>query len=443
MANAKLDRPDSGHTNSMIQAAVRIDQRLHQVILSEELQRRNAQNCAQSLFDERLRQALAEMDIEHINKGKQGIRVSVLRDAGISNVYQASRLTFNQICNMDGLGEQSAWKIMDTVKQITENTRASVRVRIRMDNPGKTDDELIRALYVLIHSRPLRQQCSRVYQENHSPLQKELELAKQTLNGFGWLFKSRAKKEELLRGVESLNARMSGEFGNGVLLGPWDAVEQAGPSVYWSDYQKNASVYYAELENLGLNWVKNDTAPGGLPAQLAAQIEAQQLDLQYLKATLRSYQTFGTKYIVHQKKCLLGDEMGLGKTIQAIAAMAALKAEGKSHFMVVCPASVLINWCREIKKFSTLEVTKVHGNDEEALLHWRMNGDVAVTTYESISRFQLPEKFPISMVVTDEAHYVKNPADKGSDFAAAANGVCPVHVRHTSGKPGGGDVLSG
>ena len=409
MANAKLDRPDSGHTNSMIQAAVRIDQRLHQVILSEELQRRNAQNCAQSLFDERLRQALAEMDIEHINKGKQGIRVSVLRDAGISNVYQASRLTFNQICNMDGLGEQSAWKIMDTVKQITENTRASVRVRIRMDNPGKTDDELIRALYVLIHSRPLRQQCSRVYQENHSPLQKELELAKQTLNGFGWLFKSRAKKEELLRGVESLNARMSGEFGNGALLGPWDAVEQAGPSVYWSDYQKNASVYYAELENLGLNWVKNDTAPGGLPTQLAAQIEAQQLDLQYLKATLRSYQTFGTKYIVHQKKCLLGDEMGLGKTIQAIAAMAALKAEGKSHFMVVCPASVLINWCREIKKFSTLEVTKVHGNDEEALLHWRMNGDVAVTTYESISRFQLPEKFPISMVVTDEAHYVKNP----------------------------------
>ena len=34
---------------------------------------------------------------------------------------------------------------------------------------------------------------------------------------------------------------------------------------------------------------------------------------------------------------------------------------------------------------------------------------VAVTTYESISRFNFPEKFRGSMVVADEAHYVKNP----------------------------------
>ena len=89
--------------------------------------------------------------------------------------------------------------------------------------------------------------------------------------------------------------------------------------------------------------------------------------------------------------------------------LVALAAEGKSHFMVVCPASVLINWCREIQKFSDLETIKVHGNDEEGLLHWRENGGVAVTTFESISRFTLPEKFKISMVITDEAHYVKNP----------------------------------
>ena len=134
-----------------------------------------------------------------------------------------------------------------------------------------------------------------------------------------------------------------------------------------------------------------------------------QLDLTGLKATLRSYQDFGVRYAVHQKRTLLGDEMGLGKTIQAIASMVALKAEGKHHFMVVCPASVLINWCREIAKFSDLEVTKVHGADEKALLHWRENGDVAVTTYESISRFDLPEKFKFDFLVVDEAHYVKNP----------------------------------
>ena len=147
----------------------------------------------------------------------------------------------------------------------------------------------------------------------------------------------------------------------------------------------------------------------GLSEELLAEIEAQPIDLQYMKATLRGYQTFGVKYAVHQKRTLLGDEMGLGKTIQAIATMASLKAQGKNHFMVVCPASVLINWVREIEKFSTLSVTKVHGADEESLRAWRGNGDVAVTTYESISRFDLPEKFTFDMLVVDEAHYVKNP----------------------------------
>ena len=220
--------------------------------------------------------------------------------------------------------------------------------------------------------------------------------------------RSKEAKRKIAASADSLRSRLEGDFGSGALLNAWTAVENASLEACWADYRNNASVYYAELENLGLNWEKQDTA-GGLPAQLAAEIEAQKLDLKYLKATLRNYQTFGAKYIVHQKRSLLGDEMGLGKTVQAIAAMAALAAEDKSHFMVVCPASVLINWCREVPKFSTLEVIKVHGNDEEALLRWRENGGVAVTTYESISRFTLPEKFGISMVVVDEAHYVKNP----------------------------------
>ena len=174
----------------------------------------------------------------------------------------------------------------------------------------------------------------------------------------------------------------------------------------------NSVAYYTALEQVGKSWGNGNVNDNGLSSELLKEIEAQPLDLQDLKATLRSYQTFGVKYIVHQKRTLLGDEMGLGKTMQAIASMCALKAQGKHHFMVVCPASVLINWCREISKFCSLEVTKVHGGDDEALLYWRENGGVAVTTYESISRFDLPEKFRFGMLVADEAHYVKNPQAK-------------------------------
>ena len=363
MARERYDRPEAGKVKAMVAAATGIDARLGSVIAQEPEQRRCAQIAAQALFQERVRLALQEMDVEHINKGKQGIRVQLLRDAGFVNVYQVSQLSFGRLCAIDGLGERSAEKILGIVREISQNTKQTIRIRIQVEQPGKTDEDLVRALYVLIHSRKPRQVCGAIYEAAHAPVQQELALAKQSLGGFGWLFKSRKKKDEILTGVERLQARLRGPFGDGVALGEYDKVQAVTSEVYWKDYIQNAPAYYAELEQLGVQWEKQDAAPGGLSAQLAAEIEAQTLDLRYLKATLRSYQTFGTKYIVHQKKSLLGDEMGLGKTIQAIAAMAAQKAEGHHHFMVVCPASVLVNWCREISKHSTLEVTKVHGND--------------------------------------------------------------------------------
>ena len=406
MATEKILRPETGLVKQLIAEATRIDAGLLAMQSTEKEHRRAAQQAAQALYDDRIRKALEEMDVEHINRGKQGIRVSLLRDSGIENIWRLSQKSFQQLSSIDGMGEQSVRKIQDTVKGIVENTKDTIRIRIRMDNPDPVDEQLIRALYIRIHGRALREQGKALYKSHHKPLQQELVAARKACNGFGWLFKSQAAKQQLVSGVQSLQNRLSGEFGEG--LTAWEEMEQVSPDTYWSDYQNNAPVYYTELENLGLSWEKQET-PTGLPAELAAEIEAQQLDLSHLKATLRGYQTFGTKYIVHQKKTLLGDEMGLGKTMQAIASMVALAATGKSHFVVVCPASVLINWCREVQKFSDLEVTKVHGNDEEALLHWRENGGVMVTTFESISRFSLPEKFRISMVVTDEAHYVKNP----------------------------------
>ena len=102
-----------------------------------------------------------------------------------------------------------------------------------------------------------------------------------------------------------------------------------------SDFQKN---------------VKGMTGGSPLTEELIQSITAYPLQLDCLKANLRRYQVFGTQYILHQEKALLGDEMGLGKTVQAIAVMVSLKNTGATHFIVVCPASVLANWCREITK---------------------------------------------------------------------------------------------
>ena len=158
------------------------------------------------------------------------------------------------------------------------------------------------------------------------------------------------------------------------------------------------------------------------------EIQEFPLDTSLMKATLRNYQEFGTKYILHQKRTLLGDEMGLGKTMQALAAMAHLTTEKKTHFLVVCPVSVLVNWIREIGQHTQLTASEIYGNDrDEEFARWIRNGGIAVTTFETVTKLTPPEGMLLDLLVVDEAHYVKNPEAERTKglirYAAAADRV--------------------
>ncbi|MFD0636164.1 DEAD/DEAH box helicase [Catenulispora yoronensis] len=153
-----------------------------------------------------------------------------------------------------------------------------------------------------------------------------------------------------------------------------------------------------------------------LPPDVVKAVEGQPLDTTLLTATLRRYQHFGARYALAQKAVVLGDEMGLGKTVQAIAAMAHLAANERRHFFVVCPASVMANWEREIAKLSSLTTWRLHGAErEKSLAGWGRKGGVAITTFETLRVLAIPARM-LGMVVVDEAHFIKNP-----DTARAKN----------------------
>ncbi|NED01851.1 ATP-dependent helicase, partial [Streptomyces sp. SID6648] len=80
-------------------------------------------------------------------------------------------------------------------------------------------------------------------------------------------------------------------------------------------------------------------AQGFLPDDLAERVRDQHLDDTHRRVSLRGYQAFGARFALARRRVILGDEMGLGKTVQAIAALAHLAAGGRTHFLVVCPAS--------------------------------------------------------------------------------------------------------
>ena len=400
-------KPDYKAIKQMLDDAYNIDRAAHAAQDGKAEEVKQLRQAAEEFYRAKCQAELEAMDVELLAQGKQGIRVSYLQNAGIHNLYQLSQWSIPRLEALDGIGAQSAEKIHTLARQIVDNTKKKLTVRIQVDEPTPADDKLLRALYVLVLREDLRKQLQPLYKSQHAALQKALERAKPASGGMRWAFTGGAQKEDALLAVEEVRAYLESEIGS--LTARHKAAPTDDDTTCRAFFRENAARCYTVLGEYCKQLNTEELPDTGLSPELLAAIEAQPVDLKYMNATLRTYQTFGVKYAIHQKRTLLGDEMGLGKTFQAMAVMAALKAAGKHHFMVVCPASVLINWCRELSKHTQLEVTKIHGADEEALLRWRENGDVAVTTFETISRFELPERFKFDMLVVDEAHYVKNP----------------------------------
>ncbi|MDQ0584288.1 superfamily II DNA or RNA helicase [Streptomyces rishiriensis] len=129
-----------------------------------------------------------------------------------------------------------------------------------------------------------------------------------------------------------------------------------------------------------------------------------------LHATLRDYQLRGLAWLDLMTSLGLGgclaDDMGLGKTITVIALH--LKRERTEPTLVVCPASLLGNWQREINRFAPgVPVRRFHGPDRSLA---DLAGGFVLTTYGTMrSAAPLLAGQPWGMVVADEAQHVKNP----------------------------------
>jgi superfamily II DNA or RNA helicase len=154
---------------------------------------------------------------------------------------------------------------------------------------------------------------------------------------------------------------------------------------------------------------------------------------------LYDYQGEGVAHLLSQTGALLADDMGLGKTRQSIVAahLAALLAaqlatpvaandesneSGKSSYrerlrnskiLIVCPASLRINWQREIQAVMSM------ASDDESLYSFAIVGENEaatlrearwhVSTYERLGAVARDVETRYAVMLIDEAHYLKEP----------------------------------
>ncbi len=122
-----------------------------------------------------------------------------------------------------------------------------------------------------------------------------------------------------------------------------------------------------------------------------------------LGGDLIPFQRAGVAYALERRRLFLADEQGLGKTIQALATV---QSDGAYPAVVICPASLKLNWVREIGSWLPGRTCKaLSGRGAQEL----DDADIFVLNYEIVGAHldPLKELGPQALII-DEAHYVKN-----------------------------------
>lgn len=129
------------------------------------------------------------------------------------------------------------------------------------------------------------------------------------------------------------------------------------------------------------------------------------IEIPGLKANLYGYQKAGVKFALERLRVLIADDMGLGKTVQAIAFLQARKDLRPA--LIVCPASLKLNWEAEIRKFAEScpeNVTEVLSGENS----YEPEAPILTINYDILASWKTVLEGKAKVVVLDESHYIKN-----------------------------------
>jgi SWI/SNF-related matrix-associated actin-dependent regulator 1 of chromatin subfamily A len=179
---------------------------------------------------------------------------------------------------------------------------------------------------------------------------------------------------------------------------------------YTEDWKRAASLIdYASEDAYKFLRYKIDEHEAKLNASYAmsANVDIPVPDLYHpvtrVKLDYLPYQKVGIVYAEDKKRLLIGDSPGLGKTIQAIGI---INNHDIQTGLIICPASLKLNWKREMEKWlydKRLTVGVAYGNDVPTTDFVIANYDILKRNEKQLRREQW------GLVAPDEAQYLANP----------------------------------
>lgn len=351
-----------------------------------------------------------EVSLSKFDNVIKGLPLSNLESEDRQTLYDIHDWAESELKLINGIGEKTAQAIYDVKEKMKDAMKESIRPQFDPDNLTEKQISFLTYFYKIINHKDRLEMTHELRTQLKGEITPLIPTLKEKKNGFLSIFQRRTKKTEIEEAIARVNLLVNDvkKLEDHV---SFFIREPIAPSDVTNDFIQQNAVYFAEIEKV--IGTTHDADNVDLSQDEIDEIFNYQINLAGMKATLRSYQEFGAKYALRYKRTLLGDEMGLGKTMQGLAMFNHLNNKGKQHGVVVCPLSLLSNWERETKKFTSLQTYIFHGaKRDSAKVAWLKRGGVLITTYEHTMRLELGEGNPLDAIVVDEAHYIKNPAAK-------------------------------
>jgi SWI/SNF-related matrix-associated actin-dependent regulator 1 of chromatin subfamily A len=167
-----------------------------------------------------------------------------------------------------------------------------------------------------------------------------------------------------------------------------------------------------------LQQIREEHAHAAGLVALSAARDAE-IELPKLGGELKPFQRAGVQYLLRQRRSFLADEQGLGKTVEALATIEAADAYPA---VVVCPASLKLNWMREAARWlpgRSIQMLDGNRGGVPATEITIINYDIVCGRLKGLTGMR-PRA-----VVLDESHYCKNPRAQRTQAAQELCGVVP------------------
>jgi superfamily II DNA or RNA helicase len=411
----RLPEGEGPAPRALVSQARALREAISEVVAAPPGRLRAARAAYELARDAVVRQQLAELPLARLKETTQGrLRVGLIEAAGYRTVGQAAAAGAARLQQIKGVGPQTATQVVAAARQLATAMMQSVRLRFDPDGRPPAQTRLLAELHAYEVARQAASPAHENLDDMAAALDAVLTGSRRAASRLRMFFSGARSRDEARSALSQLGdlmrvARQSGSDSRlqqslvALAAKPPDAAR------LWQDYEEHAVFYNGLLIEVGELTPDIESGQGFIPADIAQRVHQHPLDLSLMRASLRGYQAFGAKFALCQRRAMLGDEMGLGKSVEALAAMCHLHVEGQRHFLVVCPASVLVNWTHEIRRHSELRSHRLHGPDRQRHFQaWTRTGGIAVTTYDSLRSLPKPAGMDLGLLVVDEAHYTKN-----------------------------------